>query len=107
MEIDILNKFINNFDYAYILSINIVAYSLIKFVDTINRDKDVSILFKRILTLISIIICFITFSFMGYQDKIVLLNSSIAAPVIWSWFLRPIIVKFNIGYKQNNDNNKK
>lgn len=107
METDIIIKFINNFDYAYILSVNIVAYSLIKFIDTINGNKDVSILLKRILTLISIIICFITFSFTGYQDKIVLLNSSIAAPVIWSWFLRSIIVKFNVGYKQNNDNNKK
>lgn len=105
MDNNVLNQIINNFDYAYILIVNIVTYFFIKIVDYFNGDKIVSINIKRILTIIAIIIMFVIYYFMGYQNKIILINSSIAAPVIWSWLLRPLFVKLNIGYKQN-DNNK-
>jgi hypothetical protein len=39
--------------------------------------------------------------FNEYENIIKLINSSIAAPLIWSWILRPIIIKLNLGYKQN------
>lgn len=41
MEIikDIINTVINNFDFAYIISINIMTYLSIKYVDKIKKKK--------------------------------------------------------------------
>ena len=47
------------------------------------------------------IIMFCIYYFNEYENIIKLINSSIAAPLIWSWILRPIIIKLNLGYKQN------
>ena len=46
-------------------------------------------------------IMFCIYYFNEYENIIKLINSSIAAPLIWSWILRPIIIKLNLGYKQN------
>ena len=35
------------------------------------------------------------------KNIIKLINSFISAPLIWSWILRPVIMKLNLGYKQN------
>ena len=51
--------------------------------------------------IISIIIMFCVYYFNDYENIIKLINSSIAAPLIWSWILRTIIMKLNLGYKQN------
>ena len=51
MEIikDIINTVINNFDFAYIISINIMTYLLIKCIDKINKEKEVPTWQKRII----------------------------------------------------------
>lgn len=101
MEENIINSVIDNFDYVYILMVNIITYGLIKIFDSLNGPKPVSILAKRIITVISIIIMFCVYYFNDYENIIKLINSSIAAPLIWSWILRPVIMKLNLGYKQN------
>lgn len=101
METNILTELINNFDYGYILIINLIAYILIKITDYFNGDKKVPLITKRILTVISIIIMFCIYKAYDYPNDLKLINSSIAAPVIWSWVLRPLFVKFKIGYKQD------
>lgn len=104
MEENIISIIIDNFDYVYILMINIVTYGLIKLFDFLNGPKPVSLLVKRIITFISIIIMFCIYYFNEYDNIIKLINSSIAAPIIWSWLLRPIIIKLKLGYKQNDTN---
>ena len=105
MEENIIISIVDNFDYVYILMVNIVTYGLIKLFDALNGPKPVSILAKRILTIVSIIIMFCIYYLNDYDNLIKLINSSISAPLIWSWILRPIVMKLKIGYKQD-DNNK-
>ncbi len=97
----ITEKIINNFDFSYIISVNLITYFIIKLVDYLNKEKIVTVLQKRIILIVSTIIMFGVYSILGYNNYIVLVNSSIFAPVFWSWLLRPIINKLGIGYKSN------
>ena len=96
----ILNAIIDNFDFAYMVTINVLTYIIIKCLDYINKTKNVTTIEKRIALLSSIVIVTIGYILSDYQNYIVLLNSAICAPVFYSWVLRPILIKFNIGYKQ-------
>lgn len=96
----LLDLIISNFDFSYMITINVLTYIIIKVIDYINKNKNVTTLEKRIALLASIIIVTSCYLLSGYKDYIVLLNSAICAPVFYSWVLRPILIKFNIGYKQ-------
>lgn len=97
---EIINSIIANFDFAYMITINVLTYLLIKLVDYINKDKNVSTLLKRIMLVISIIIVTVLYIITDYQNYQVLINSAILSPVFYSWVLRPVLKKFNIGYKE-------
>ena len=99
----ILNAIIDNFDFAYMVAINVLTYIIIKCLDYINKDKNVTTLEKRIALLASIIVVTSCYLLSGYKEYIVLLNSAICAPVFYSWGLRPILIKCNIGYKKYDD----
>ncbi|UVY46335.1 MAG: hypothetical protein [Bacteriophage sp.] len=96
----IINQIISNFDFAYMFVVNILTYILIKIVDWANGDKVVPIWQKRLLLIISIIIVTCVYISVGYDNKIILVNSSIVAPIAWSWILRPIFNKLGAGYRQ-------
>lgn len=96
----ILDLIISNFDFSYMITINVLTYIIIKALDYINKNKNVKTITKRIVLVISIIIVTISYILTDYQDYTVLINSAICAPVFYSWVLRPILIKFNIGYKQ-------
>lgn len=96
----------SNFDFAYMISINILTYFAIKIIDLINKDKKVSTLIKRVCLVGAIIIVTVIYLLIGYENKIVLVNSAILSPVFYSWVLRPILVKLKIGYKQIDKNIK-
>lgn len=104
MEQTLIKQVFDNFDIIYILMINIVTYFLIKTADYFNGDKKVPVLTKRIFLIIAIMIMFCIYKYNDYGDSLKLINSSIAAPVIWTWILKPIINKLKIGYKQDNSN---
>lgn len=97
----IFNQIINHFDFAYMLIINLVTYFIIKCIDYLNGPVAVPTIWKRIALVISIILITAIYIGIGYDNKIVLFNSAIAAPVVWSWILRPIFIKMGFGYKQN------
>lgn len=96
----IINQIISNFDFAYMFVVNILTYILIKIVDWANGDKVVPIWQKRLLLVISIIIVTCVYISVEYDNKIILVNSSIVAPIAWSWILRPIFNKLGAGYRQ-------
>lgn len=96
----IIDNIIANFDFAYMLIVNILTYSVIKLIDYLNKDKNVSTLIKRIVLVCCIIVITLVYILIGYEDYKILLNSAIAAPVFYSWILRPILKKFKIGYKE-------
>lgn len=96
----ILDLIISNFDFSYMITINVLTYIIIKGLDYLNKDKNVKTITKRIVLIISIIIITVGYILTDYQNYTVLINSAICAPVFYSWVLRPILIKFNIGYKQ-------
>lgn len=97
---NILNSIIENFDFSYMIAINVLTYIIIKCLDYVNKNKNVKTIEKRIALLVSIVAVTACYLLSGYTEYIVLLNSAICAPVFYSWVLRPILIKFNIGYKQ-------
>ena len=50
---DFVNQIINNFNFAYMLSINILTYMLIKTLDYFNKDKQVNLFIKRLIDIIA------------------------------------------------------
>lgn len=99
----IINNIISNFDFRYIISINVLTYVIIKLIDEFNGNKKVKTWTKRLILIISIIVITVIYKLIGYDNNINLVNSAILAPVFWSWVGKPICKKFNIDYKQIND----
>ena len=97
---DILSQITANFDFGYMLAINVLTYLVIKILDEINGNKVIKTWHKRIVLLVSAAIVAITYKLGGYDNNIVLINSTILAPVFWSWIARPILVKFGLDYKK-------
>lgn len=96
----IIQAMIDNFDFAYMFIINVLTYLLIKFIDYINKNKNVSTFIKRLCLVISIVIVSTYYIIDGVENYKILINSAILSPVFYSWVLRPILKKFKIGYKE-------
>lgn len=101
----IINQMAANFDFGYMLTINVLTYFVVKIWDEINGTAAVGVWQKRIVLIVSTIVVCAIYKLANYPDDIVLLNSTILAPVFWSWIARPILVKLGLGYKQTNTNN--
>ena len=97
---DILSQITANFDFGYMLTINVLTYLVIKILDEINGNKVITTWHKRIVLLVSAAIVAVTYKLGSYDNNIVLINSTIFAPVFWSWIARPILVKFGLDYKK-------
>lgn len=95
-------KLISQFDFAYMLVINILTYFLIKLADEANGDKAVTVWQKRLLFIGVSIFVTIVYIIIGYDNKLILVNSFILAPVAWSWIIRPVAEKMGLGYKKIN-----
>ena len=94
-----LGSFIlNNFDFGFVISVNIVTYAIIKIIESITKSK-----LKRIFKILATIVVTIAFDFVFIKyteiDKQILLNSSILAPVAWDWVIKPICKLIKIDYK--------
>lgn len=100
---NIINNILSNFDFNYIIIINVLTYCIINIIDKLNGDKILSLWQKRIVLLVCIIIITISYHIAGYDNYICLINSAVITPVFWSWVLKPICKKFNIDYKQIDD----
>ena len=99
MNIDlslIINQIINNFDFAFMIVVNVLTYIMIKIYEFDKRKS--SKLTKRIFLLIAIALIGGIYLLTGEQSKVVLLNSAILAPVFYSWILKPILDKVGLGY---------
>lgn len=84
-------KLLNNFDFGYMLIINVLTYIII---EVLSKKWKLNIWVKRIILLSSIILITIIYKVIGYEDNIVLINSAILAPVSWSWIFKPIVKYF-------------
>jgi len=101
MEISIdaiVNRILENFDFSYMLVINILTYIMIKVIDYANGEKILSTLMKRVCLCCSILLVSIIYWVIGYENYTCLVNSAIASPVFYSWCLKPILKHYKIGY---------
>ena len=90
---------LNSFDFAYCLVVNILTYIIINIINSINKNIDIGTWNKRIILLLCIILIGSIYYFIGSDIKLII-NSSILAPVFWSWVIKPICKHFKIDYKQ-------
>lgn len=88
-----------NFDFAFVISINVVAYLIITLIGYITK-KEVNKAIKIGITIGVSIILFFLYGGITNVNKEVLLNSSILAPVAWDWIIKPICKWIKIDYKQ-------
>ena len=88
---NVLEQIINNFDFSYMLIINVLTYILI---ELFNKKFNLNLWCKRLILLICVIVVTISYKLIGYDNGIVLLNSAILSPISWSWIFKPIINKF-------------
>lgn len=100
----IINSILSQFDCAFMLCINIITYIFIQIWDNLNGEKLLTTWQKRLMMLLATVIAIISYKLVHYGNNIILLNSTIAAPVFWSWVLKPILNKLGIDYKKIDDN---
>ena len=100
---NIINGLISQFDFAYMLGINIITYIFFQVWDNINGEKFLTTLQKRLMMLLATIISLVSYKICHYDNNLILFNSTIAAPEFWSWVLKPILDKFGVGYKKLDD----
>ena len=100
---NIITQIVSNFDFAFMLSVNLMTYYIIRAIIKVRDGKCIGTWGKRIILMICTVIIGITYFLTGYDDNIVLVNSAIGAPVFWDWVLKPIAVKLGISYKPLDD----
>lgn len=89
---------LNNFNFGYIISINVVAYFIIQFISWIIK-KSLPKGIKIITTICVTIGLGILYHSFGTIENDVLINSSILAPVAWDWIIKPLFKLLKIDYK--------
>lgn len=98
--------FSTHFDLSFMLCVNVLTYILIKAIDDINGDKSVGTWTKRLVMIISCFAIAAGYRAGGYEETLILINSSVLAPVAWSWIFKPILKKLGVDYKQIDKTNK-
>lgn len=94
----LLQQLISNYNFNFILSINILSYLIIQLFGIKCFIKK---WIKILITIIVSIIMGILFHFVTDISTEVLINSAILAPLAWDWIFKPILNKIGIDYKDN------
>jgi len=99
MEIigNIIQTTLSSFDFAFCISVNILTYLIIKIID--RKFGVLKTWGKRIVLLSVIALMAVGYYLFGADGKLII-NSSILAPVFWTWIMKPICQAFKIDYKQ-------
>ena len=93
----IIQQVINSFDFTYCVVVNVLTYLLVTILIYICRGN-VTRTIKKFTLLFSIIIVSTIYYTIGVDVKLIV-NSSILAPVSWTWIIKPILSKFGYDYK--------
>lgn len=94
----VLSQLILNYNFNFILSINIISYLIIQLLHKIMfTSKGIKIL----ITIIVSIVMGIIYHFISDMSSEVLINSAILAPLAWDWVFKPILNKIGIDYKKD------
>lgn len=96
----VISNFQANFDISFMISVNVLTYLIIRCIDSLNGDKSVNTWCKRLIAIISSVILALLYFDCGYDNVFRLINSTIIAPVAWSWILKPLAKLLKQDYKQ-------
>lgn len=99
MEIinQIIQQVINSFDFTYCVVVNALTYILVAVLIYICKGN-VTRTIKKLVLLFSIVIVSTIYYVIGVDGKLII-NSSILAPVSWTWIIKPILSKLGYDYK--------
>ena len=103
MEIinQIIQQVINSFDFTYCVVVNALTYTLVTVLIYLCQSN-VTRTIKKLVLLFSIVVVSTIYYAIGVDAKLII-NSSILAPISWTWIIKPILAKFGYDYK-NIDN---
>ena len=96
----IISNFQANFDVSFMISVNVLTYLIIRMIDHFNGDASVSTWIKRLIAVISSVVLACFYYEIGYDNIFRLVNSTIIAPVAWSWIFKPLAKLLKQDYKQ-------
>lgn len=94
----LLEQLISNYNFNFILSINIISYLIIQL---LNIKLIITRWVKILITILVSIAMSILFYFISDTSTEVLVNSAILAPLAWDWIFKPILNKIGIDYKKD------
>lgn len=106
MQPDVVNgiyqTIIGLISIPYIVSTNLLIYSIIKFIDIINKDKVVSGVTKKVITIITSIGMAILFHFVIAPNITydVLLTSLLAVPFLYKFIIKYLLKTFGAYYRE-------
>ena len=97
----IFNLILSSFDFGYTLSVNILTYLCIKFIDSMNGDRAVPRHMKRIIAVMcGIVLGGIIVTASGYSN--IILYSFVLSLVSWDTVFKPLLKYFkNLDYNDN------
>lgn len=98
---ELLDIILNNFDFGLIISINVLVYAFVKITEGISPEVAKLKWYKIVCTTIICIGFGLCYRQLTDIEPTKLLNSSICAPLIWDWILKPIVHKLKIDYINN------
>jgi len=94
---------LSSFDFGYTLSVNILTYLCIKFIDSINGDKKIPTWTKRIVAVIcGSALGGIIITTQGYNN--IIIYSFILSLISWDVIFKPLLKYFkNLDYNDNRE----
>ena len=100
---EVLNKIvdalISNFDFAFMLSVNVLTFIIIKIIDELNKEQRVSTWIKRFIAVICGAGLAVLFFYSSDVKLPILIYSFILSLVSWDFIFRPIVKIIKKGYK--------
>ena len=101
---EVINKIFDllaaNIDFAFMFSVNVLTFLLIKKADEINKEKQVSRFMKRLITLFSGVALAVPLVLLDGLELKVALYSFILSLVSWDGLFKHVIKKLRIGYNE-------
>lgn len=99
MEIikQIIQQVISSFDFTYCVVVNALTYALVTVLIYLCQGN-VTRTIKKLVLLFSIVIVSTIYYAIGVDAKLII-NSSILAPISWTWIIKPILSKLGYDYK--------
>lgn len=99
MEIinQVIQQVITSFDFTYCVIVNALTYVLVTVLIYLCQGN-VTRTIKKLVLLFSIVIVSTIYYAIGVDTKLII-NSSILAPISWTWIIKPILSKLGYDYK--------